>query len=45
MVMGKDWKNFEVHDLKSLRCFKEKVGGNIYIKGVSLRAQEEVRSI
>lgn len=29
--MGKDWKNVEVHDFKSLRFFKEKVGGNMYI--------------
>ena len=29
--MGKDWKNVEVHDFKSLQFFKEKVGGNMYI--------------
>lgn len=33
--MSKGWENFEVHYLKSLHCFEEKVGGKMYTKGES----------
>ena len=34
-VTGRDWKNFEVHDRKSLQCVEEKVVRNMDIKGSS----------
>lgn len=27
--MGKSWKNFEVHDRKSLDCLEGEIGGNM----------------
>lgn len=41
MGNGKDWKNFEAHDRKSIDCLEQTVGRNMNIKGTAVRAQNK----
>lgn len=40
-IMGRNWKNFKAHDIKSLNCLDETISASVEIKGELSRGNEE----